>query len=95
MGEPSFVSLPSLLNIWCVVVMGGLGQEDSVVRDGALWELMVLWQFVRDWSSRKMVVLGAALIKNIKKTKLSKIEIWSRESIDMSMLSKSHSAMFW
>jgi hypothetical protein len=25
-----------------VVVMGGFGQEDSVVRDGALWELMVL-----------------------------------------------------
>jgi hypothetical protein len=42
MGEPSFVSLPSLLNIRCVVVMGGFGQEDSVVRDGALWELMVL-----------------------------------------------------
>ena len=42
MGEPSFASLPSLLNIQCVVVMGGVGQEDSVVRDGALWELMVL-----------------------------------------------------
>ena len=26
MGEPSFVSLPSLLNIRCVVVMGGFGQ---------------------------------------------------------------------
>jgi hypothetical protein len=38
MGEPSFVSLPSLLNIRCMVVMGGFGQEDSVVRDGALWE---------------------------------------------------------
>ena len=31
------MSLPSLLNIRCVVVMvmGGFGQEDSVVRDGA------------------------------------------------------------
>jgi hypothetical protein len=42
MGEPSFVSLPSLLNIRCVVVMGGFGQEDSVVSDGALWELGVV-----------------------------------------------------
>ena len=31
-----FVSLPSLLNIWCVAVMGGFRQEDSVVRDGTL-----------------------------------------------------------
>jgi len=36
MGEPSFVPLPSLLNIRCVVVMGGFGQEDSVVGDGTL-----------------------------------------------------------
>jgi phosphoribosylformylglycinamidine (FGAM) synthase-like amidotransferase family enzyme len=36
MGEPSFVSLPSLLNIRCVVVMGGFGQGDYVVRDGSL-----------------------------------------------------------
>jgi hypothetical protein len=34
------------------------------------------------------------LIKTIK-NKLSKIKIWSGESIDMSMLSKSHPAMFW
>ena len=33
MGKPSFVPLPSLLNIRSVVVMGGFGQEDSVVRD--------------------------------------------------------------
>ena len=37
--------------------------------------------------------VGAALIKKLNK-KLSKIKILSEESIDMSMLSKSHSAMF-
>ncbi len=48
---------------------------------------------------RRSILLKAknrGCIDKIKiKMKLSKIKIWSGESINMSMLSKSHSAMFW